>query len=204
MPSPHDKLIANAAKEVLAPLGFRRKGLSRIWIEDHGWWLTVVEFQPSGWAKGSFLNVAAHWLWIEKDHLSFDFGDRVEPFVEYTSDVQFEPEATRFAQAAVREGRELNQMFSSFEATAAVLAAKEAALPEQSRGSWSAYHAGMAMGLSGRLADATAMFRTVRDDRVRPAVARVEECLHDQREFRREIDNLIVSHRKVLGLAPAQ
>jgi hypothetical protein len=43
----------------------------------------VVEFPPSGWAKGSYLNVAAHWLWIEQDYLSFDYLGRREPFIEY-------------------------------------------------------------------------------------------------------------------------
>lgn len=62
MPGPHDKIIAEAAKAALRSLGFQRKGRSRTWLADHGWWLTIVEFQPSAWSKGSYLNVAAHWL----------------------------------------------------------------------------------------------------------------------------------------------
>lgn len=33
----HNKLIFEAATTILAPLGFRRKGKSRIWLWDHGW-----------------------------------------------------------------------------------------------------------------------------------------------------------------------
>jgi hypothetical protein len=48
----HGRIIATAAKETLGPLGFYRKGRSRVWLCDHGFWLGVVEFQPSGFAKG--------------------------------------------------------------------------------------------------------------------------------------------------------
>ena len=202
MSNPHEKLIAGAAKEILGPLGFHRKGHSRTWIADHGWWLNVVEFQPSGWAKGSYLNVAAHWLWIEQDYLSFDYCGRVESFSKYTSDMHFQPEASRLAQTAAKEAHELGQTFDSIEAAAMVLCAKERDLPQQARGGWSAYHAGMALGLSGRLCDAATLFHSVRDDRVQPVVARVEKLLADPVEFRREVGDLIDAHRRALGLSP--
>jgi hypothetical protein len=203
MPNPHDKLLAAAAKEILGPLGFRRKGRSRVWMADQGWWLIVVEFQPSGWAKGSYLNVAAHWLWLEQDFLSFDYGGRVEAFTGYVSERQFEPEAIRLAQAARHEATGIGQTFHSIEAVAAVLIAVESGLPEQARGSWSAYHAGMAAGLSGSTADAAALFKSVQDERVRPAVARVEKLLADPAEFKAEAEKLITAHRQALGLSPS-
>jgi hypothetical protein len=44
---------------VLTPLGLTQRGRSRLWLDDHGWWLIVVEFQPSAWSRGSHLNVSA-------------------------------------------------------------------------------------------------------------------------------------------------
>ena len=64
----HSKIIARVAKETLAPLGLFQKGSSRTWTDDHGWWIVVIEFQPSGFGKGSYLNVGAMWLWHEKDN----------------------------------------------------------------------------------------------------------------------------------------
>jgi hypothetical protein len=49
----HNKEIALAAKRVLAPLGCVRKGRSRIWLDDHGWWIGVIEFQPGRWSKAA-------------------------------------------------------------------------------------------------------------------------------------------------------
>src|SRR5436309_1568598 len=75
---PHTKLLTAAARSVLRPLGLQQRGRSRLWLDDHGWWVVVVEFQPSGWSIGSYLNVGAMWLWFEKDYISFDYGSRIE------------------------------------------------------------------------------------------------------------------------------
>lgn len=74
----------------MRPIGCVQKGRSRTWLDDHGWWVGVVEFQPHAWARGSFLNVGAAWLWYEQDFWSFDDGAgangcRIEPFHEYQS-----------------------------------------------------------------------------------------------------------------------
>src|SRR5688572_1964676 len=112
MAGAHDKIIATAAKTMLQPLGLRRKGQSRLWIGDHGWWLAVVEFQPSGFSKGSYLNVAAHWLWSDKGYISFDlgsgadWGSRAADFEAYESDMQFERAAERLATLAAQGVRE--------------------------------------------------------------------------------------------------
>ena len=81
----HNKIIRNAANSVLKPNGLFRKGTSRVWIDDNGWFLTVVEFQPSGWDRGSYLNVAVHFLWDDQDYLSFDYpcSSRVKDFVAF-------------------------------------------------------------------------------------------------------------------------
>ncbi len=80
MPSDVSAAIAASARQALGPLGLTRKGRSRIWLDDHGWWLGVVEFQPSAWGPGSYLNVGAMFLWRPTDHLVFEIGDRVADF----------------------------------------------------------------------------------------------------------------------------
>lgn len=41
----HGRLIAAAAKAALVPLGCKRKGQSRRWYSDQGFWVVFVEFQ---------------------------------------------------------------------------------------------------------------------------------------------------------------
>lgn len=199
MPAPHDKIIATAAKNSLHPLGFRRRGRSRLWIADHHWWLNIVEFQPSGWSKGSYLNVAAHWLWSNTGHLSFDHGQRVEGFVE-ASDAQFEAAARTLAEAAAEEARRLGNMIRSIQQTADLLKAEEVSLPETSRGSWSAYHAGMAAGIAGRSSDAAALLKSVTDDRVSLAAKQMAPLTDDPPSFRQKAETLIGEQRQTLGL----
>ena len=165
MPGPHDRLIADAAKSVLRPLGFQRKGRSRLWFADHTWWLAVVEFQPSSWSKGSYLNVAAHWLWTDIGTISFDFGGRLEGFEEYTSDEQFAAASARLAASAAEEAQRLATMFSSLDATAKVLLTEARTQASRATGhpGWMAYNAGIAAGLVGRTDDAMEMFRSVLD-----------------------------------------
>src|ERR1700761_427171 len=93
----HSRLINVAARTILRPLGCVQKGRSRTWLDDQSWWVGVVEFQPSGWARGSYLNVGACWLWSEKNYLSFDAGHRVQEFQPFIDDEQFSLVAQKLA-----------------------------------------------------------------------------------------------------------
>ena len=86
MPIDHNKIIKSAANTVLQKEGLSQKGNSRIWIDDNGWYLTVVEFQPSVGGKGCYLNVAVYYLWDEKEYFSFDFGGRVGNIVKFSEE----------------------------------------------------------------------------------------------------------------------
>lgn len=89
MSNPADKLIAAAAKFGLGSLGLVRKGRSRSWIDDHGWWLLNVEFQPSNHGAGCYVNVGAQHLWVPRNHLCFEQMERPlggSSFVNFTGD----------------------------------------------------------------------------------------------------------------------
>jgi hypothetical protein len=99
---PHARIITLAARTALRPLGLRQKGRSRLWIDDHGWWLVNVEFQPSSWRKGSYLNVGEQHLWCERDYFIFERHERPASgaaFIEFTND------ETTFEAAMTRPGR---------------------------------------------------------------------------------------------------
>ncbi len=120
-PTPHSRLIEQAAREVLSPLQIFQKGRSRVWIDDHRWWLISIEFQPSSWTKGSYLNVGAMWLWSEHDYFSFDVGSRVEELVTYENEIQFAPEARRLTLAARDRVVDFRKQFPSVTAAARFL-----------------------------------------------------------------------------------
>ena len=112
---PHTKIINAVAKQILAPKGFFQQGRSRVWLQDNGWFLTVVEFQPSGFTKGTYVNVAMHFLWnhlpsSDAPTISFNYGlERLKPpvvpseFIEYYgNDELFAQQVETMAKTAAK------------------------------------------------------------------------------------------------------
>ena len=81
MAGQHNKIINAAAKRILAPEGLFRVGSSRTWIDDNGYFVIQVEFQPSSYDRGSYLNVGISFLWETSEGLNetlaFNIGYRV-------------------------------------------------------------------------------------------------------------------------------
>ncbi len=143
MTSDHNKIIAAEAKAALSPIGCIRLGRSRLWLDDHGWWVGIVEFQPSNWTKGSYLNVATSWLWNEDNPLAFSecWGER--PFYEYESDAQFSAAMRSLTALARHEILRMRDRFASLELVASYLGARDIG------NIWCDYHAAIAFGLLG-------------------------------------------------------
>lgn len=213
-PSPQSKVIDRAARDALRPIGLRRKGRSRIWLDDRGWWVGVVEFQPHGHRRGSFLNVGATWLWSEgQDHVSFDVGGRVDglgrQLVEYESDEQYAPEAAALAAHAVAEIDQLRATLPE-PAAAAQWLARNGGLD----GWWPAFHLGIALGVAGRHDDAIAQLRRLPvlspdgppfwQDVLRRADEYAALLETDPSAFDRRIDDAIAAFRAALRLDPIE
>jgi hypothetical protein len=200
MTPPHSKLLDLAAKHHLAPLGLKRKGQSRTWLGDQHWYVVVVEFQPSGFAKGSFLNVGAHFLWQNSGHLSFDLGSRVEEFVQFQSEEQFAPEADRLAAVAATEVGRLRALLPGIQGVTS-------AIPVDSS-DWPAYHRAIALGLCGGMLEASQIFAGIAESAgpVPWEVERAALCLDLQRllekptGFRAAISELVKQQRQALRL----
>jgi hypothetical protein len=218
---PHTKLLNAAAAAELRPLGLVRRGRSRTWIDDNGWWLGVVEFQPSSWSRGSYLNVGANWLWNVKTHLSFDVSAESDgytsgrvrvpghgEFVSYEDDDQFAPLAQQLAALAADQVRRLRARFVTISAAAESL---RNASPGNLLG---ALNAGIALGLLGDAQAAEQMFQRFVDwyqtgDRVshsdtnRSRVERavdLQGLLPDPARFVARIRADIAAGRQALGL----
>jgi hypothetical protein len=113
----HNKLIAQVAKQVLLPAGLKRKGKSRLYYDDNGWWCTIVEFQPSGFSKGSYLNVGVSWLLYEKDYWSFNVGNREQGFSSAENETEFTNAVFEMAMRAKDIIRNNRERFSTISKT---------------------------------------------------------------------------------------
>ncbi len=124
----------------LAPLGFTQKGRSRVCLRDLGWRLAVVEFQPSSWSKGSYLNVACMWLWHPQDRLAFHVCERLGRYAEFLDETSFASAADSLARLAAEEALKNEQHFQSIHSALAYLEARTAG----SLNHWDYYNAMMA------------------------------------------------------------
>ena len=141
----HNSLIRIAARRTLGPLGLHQKGRSRTWLDDHGWWLVIVEFQSSSWARGTYLNVGAMWLWRSIDHLAFEYGYRVGDFLDAETARDFAAGVDAVADRAASEVHRIRTSLSTPMDMARELLAKPSA------GGWDLLHAATASVLAGQL-----------------------------------------------------
>jgi hypothetical protein len=205
----HGKIITKAAREILRPLGIRQKGRSRTWLDDRGWWVGVIEFQPSSWGRGSYLNVGACFLWYFKDYLSFDYGDRESPFVDFTgNEDEFPEQMSRLAGHAAEKALEYRKLFADYLAAAEVLCHSAA-----DDVGWPAFDAAVACALVGRMSEARRLFgqilnfpnqldfETDWEVTVKPRCAQLLGMLSDTAAFRREIEETIARTRVALKLS---
>jgi len=199
MSGPHSKIIAAAAKAELAPLGFKRRGQSRLWLKDHGFWLNVAEFKPSQWSIAVDLGNAAHWLWGGCGFMSLNYYDPGGPYTEYRDEDQFGAAVADIASTAASRAKEIDAKFASFEAIADYVIAK-ANGSERMRPSWFGYYAGVACGILGDLDQAASFLRGITDERVIPRGERFLPAIGSPIAFREKANEIVNQQRAALKL----
>jgi hypothetical protein len=196
-------ILRDAARAALAPLGLAQRGRSRTWVDDRGWHLIVVEFQPSSFGRGSHLNVGIMWLWHARDHVAFDTGGRVAGF-RSSEEGDWASSSHDLASLAADRVREIQAEVRSVEDAARMLTATPPAP------GWATFHAAVAAGLAGNGAQAATLFERVlpseptrdwqRDLQAHAEVLRRQ--LSDTDAFLRSIADDISRARQALRLAP--
>ncbi len=151
--SEHGRIIAAAAKAALAPIGCVRKGQSRIWQSDHRYWAINVEFQPSGWQKGTYLNIFVAWLW-NVTH-GYDFSYRAGFFIPFETVEQFTPPMKELATIAATEVLKVREKFKSFSDIVNHVKVNNRRAP------WPGFDAAVACGLVGDIIAARQYFDQV-------------------------------------------
>jgi hypothetical protein len=210
----HNRLLKKVAGEVLEPLGLMHLGRSRTWIDDHGWWATVVAFDPSGYGRGTYLKVGVSLLWHPVGGLSFDtdlkdrwktpMGRHETQFIETRHPEWFERDVRAFTDGAVTH---LNAIRSRPNGLAAL-----AARLERSDGFWDCYHRAVACGLTRNVAASERDFLSVLSEPdpwdaewladAKTNAATLRGLLAKPADFERQVAGQIVRCRAEARLAP--
>ncbi len=203
--SPVLRIITSAARESLKPLGLARRGRSRLWIDDHGWWLGVVEFTPPRIA-GSGLCVGAMWLWHDVDHLAFHV-DAVRVGSElFRTEDQFTRLAAELSRQAAANVTALRERFPGLADVARYLTSR----PVRRGFLWDSFDAGVAAALVGDADTARDHFeRVLREDALVPWMVDAQEKARELHAIAADRDAVtawvtraVDSCRNKLGLDP--
>ena len=199
----HGKLIAAAAKAALLPLGCRRKGQSRCWFSDERFWYIFIEFQPSAWSRGTYLNVSPIWFFLEP--WGGEAAHRLGNYIEFESVEQFAPLIEKAAQRVAAEVVTLRAKFRTLADIHRFFAGNL---------SWNGnvYRAAITAGLIGDLALARQLFARIKglDPNKHSTLLkdRQAECttlaalLHDPQAYRSAIREKIDIRRRSRGFPP--
>ncbi|MGW8365287.1 hypothetical protein ACWGK1_32645 [Streptomyces wedmorensis] len=203
--SPVLRIITSAARESLKPLGLAQRGRSRLWIDDHGWWLGVVEFTPAR-ISGSGLYVGAMWLWHDVGHLAFHV-DAVRIGSElFRTEEQFTPLALELSRQAAANVTGLREKFPALSDVARYLTSR----PVRRGYFWDSFDAGIAAALIGDPDMAHDHFeRGLREDALAPWMFDAQEKARELRVIAADRDAVtawvtraVDSCRSKLGLDP--
>ncbi len=199
----HGKLIAAAAKAALLPLGCRRRGQSRVWSSDERFWYIFIEFQPSAWSRGTYLNIGPIWFFLEP--WGGEAAPRLGSFIKFESVEKFSPLIEEAAQLVAAEVVALRAKFHTVADIHRFFAGNL---------SWSGnvYRAAITAGLIGDFALARQLFARVKAlDPNRHGILlkdRQDECaalaalLDDPQAYRSAILEKIDARRRARGLPP--
>ncbi len=202
--TPHARLISEAARTTLGPLGLTQWGRTRLWIDDRRWHLGLVEFEADGLTRGCSLMVGVMWLWSRHDRFRFDLGRRVQRFISFRNKSQFEREAHRLAERAAEAV--LKQRVEISSVAGAVAATADAV--EHSIDIGTLFDSAVAAGLYGNADRARDLFariaaepqRTPRDQALAADAALLLKDLSDAAVFRLAVEQRVVETRRTLRL----
>ncbi len=107
----HNKLLKKVVKEQLKPFGIFQKGQSRTFLYDKGWSTIIIEFQPSSYSKGTFLNVGLDFNFYPRNYFAFGYGYRENGFEQFDNEKQFTDLTINLCELAIKKVKELDEKF---------------------------------------------------------------------------------------------
>jgi hypothetical protein len=218
-------VLERAAHAALAPRGLEKLPGTTAWLDDHGWWVVVVEFETTP-ARGTTLVIYADFLWHVRDRPARTVGARVrergrlldqdgaELAIRQESAADVAPLAAQMVARAVEELTAWRAAFPTLQSWAGYLdgSAEEGSV-------WREYDAAVATALAGDDARARLWFDRVFDHPVRPdlfaepdpdAVAEAQRVavsltaqLGEPHVFRATLARRVAAARARLDLPPA-
>jgi hypothetical protein len=172
----HNKLLKKIAKNRLRPYGVFQKGNSRTFLLDNGWYIIIIEFQPSSWDKGSYLNIGVDLNVYPRSYLAFSYGYREDGFKGAENDDQFKEIVDAYCNHVIEKVQKLKEKFK--DVSTAIDSIKQL-YPDDA---WQEFDLGILYGLDGQMQKADSSLRKLTD----------QKCNFDYELERQELANIML------------
>jgi hypothetical protein len=208
----HNRIIRDIAREVLAPLGLIQEGRSRTWVDDQGWWLAAIEFQPSDWSAGSYVNAFFMQLFEQRDYMGSNEverlqvrGRQLETF-DPSNREEFTAEVRRFAELAASRIQQMRRKRGTPRRSLRYVASL-AKGKEQNIHTW--YDAAIASALLGKVSRSERLFREIAENhsdqrdwvlQLQSDACEVAQFLGDAQALESEVRRRVSRTRELLEL----
>ncbi|SHH24297.1 hypothetical protein [Flavobacterium defluvii] len=204
METDYSRIINKIAKEKLRPYGIIQKGKSRLWLDDQGWYIILIEFQPYSGRRGSTLNVGANFNWYNQNYFSFDIGYRQNvEFAEYKNEDQFSQQIELYCDKAIEIVLDYRNKLDNNHRKNFIL---NHAFTSESL--WGNYHKGTILGIIGEADEMKKYYSAILDeenqfDWINDLQSKVR-FLIESKDFIMEIRKTIYESRKLKKLPESE
>lgn len=145
----HNKLLTKIAKSRFKQTDIRQRGQSRRFLQDNFWFTTIIEFQSSGYDKGTYLNIGADFNFYPRENFAFSFGYRENAFIKFENETQFEVEVNKLCDLVIKRTSEIKSQLDNYSNAALILKKAFNTISD-----WKAFDLGIITALSGDLTNA--------------------------------------------------
>ncbi len=83
----------------------------RTFLYDNSWWTIVIEFQPSAYSKGSYLNIGLDFNFYPRNYFAFTYGYREKEFQAANDETQFNIIISNYCDLIIKRVDELKLKF---------------------------------------------------------------------------------------------
>ncbi len=158
-PFDHNKLLTKIAKEKLKPYGIVQKGKSRTFLYDNGWYIIVIEFQPSSWSKGTYLNLGVDFNFSPREHLAFGHGYREKGFEEAKDEKQFTDIVSKYCDIAIGRVEKLKKDFNDIGTAIRTIKGSK------TKSAWDNFDLGVMYGIMEKFGEAKKYFTRLKKEK---------------------------------------
>jgi hypothetical protein len=167
----HNKLLKKIARERLKSYGIVQKGSSRFFFKDKGWYVIGIEFQPSGFDKGTYMNIGVDFNFYPREGFAFAFGGREGKYTSSENETQFAESVNAYCDFTIKRVDQLETDFCDIETAIRTLKKDNSSNP------WRIFELAALYGLINDLRNATRLLNKVKK----------AKCIHQYEFDRRKI-----------------